>query len=180
MDLHRSILLLLMLSPTFCGTARADLNAAASSATPYSFAPLPTNGRPELAPRRSPAAAAPTNQKGSHPVLKAGFVIASVVGGAFAARQTARWIYPGEADKEKHAIAGELASVLGTAVGIEAFHWNTLPSCLLGVLTATAAGAAKEFYDSRTGGDVSRRDVLATMAGGGVGAVAGASFAVRF
>ena len=112
-------------------------------------------------------------------VRRIGIVAVSIVAGAVLAKETARWIYPGQNDKQKHAIAGELAGFLGTAVGLEIFRGRTVPSALLGILTATAAGVLKEFYDSKTGGDVDRRDVWATMAGGGVGTLAAFSFKIE-
>jgi len=70
-----------------------------------------------------------------------------------------------EKDKQLHFIAGAVASTVG-------YHWsykkhnNKTRAQITGMLASISAGILKELYDSRTGGTVERRDVLATMMGG--------------
>ena len=54
------------------------------------------------------------------------------------------------------------------------YHWsykkhnNKSRAQITGMLTSISVGILKELYDSKTGGTVERRDVLATMMGGAV------------
>ena len=70
-----------------------------------------------------------------------------------------------ESDKQIHFAAGMVTSAAG-------YHWsykkynNKTRAQITGILTSISAGVLKELYDSRTGGTVERRDVLATMMGG--------------
>ena len=72
-----------------------------------------------------------------------------------------------ESDKQIHFAAGMVASAAG-------YHWsykkynNKTRAQITGILTSISVGVLKELYDSRTGGTVERRDVLATMMGGAV------------
>ena len=56
-------------------------------------------------------------------VRRIGIVAVSIVAGAVLAKETARWIYPGQNDKQKHAIAGELAGFLGTGGRSRNLSW---------------------------------------------------------
>ena len=59
-------------------------------------------------------------------------------------------------DKSKHFIAGAIIAMIFRA-------WLGMGA---GFLAALVAGAAKEVWDGRVGGDVSYPDLLATLAGG--------------
>ena len=70
-----------------------------------------------------------------------------------------------EKDKQAHFVAGMVASAAG-------YHWsykrhnNKTRARLTGMLTSISVGILKELYDSKNGGTVESRDVLATMMGG--------------
>ena len=70
-----------------------------------------------------------------------------------------------EKDKQIHFAAGIAAGALG-------YHWsykkhnNKTRAQITGMLTSISVGILKELYDSKTGGTVESRDVLATMMGG--------------
>ena len=72
-----------------------------------------------------------------------------------------------EKDKQAHFAAGIAAGALG-------YHWsykrhnNKSRAQITGMLTSISVGILKELYDSKTGGTVESRDVLATMMGGAV------------
>ena len=72
-----------------------------------------------------------------------------------------------EKDKQIHFAAGMVASTVG-------YHWsykrhgNKSRAQITGMLTSISVGILKELYDSKTGGTVESRDVLATMMGGAV------------
>ena len=80
-------------------------------------------------------------------------------------------------DKVKHGICGAIAAVLGALVLALAFGTGYLPAFVCGVLCAFAAGAAAEFKDMAYNWSLKCFDLLdlmATVAGGAVGAAAGA------
>ena len=82
-------------------------------------------------------------------------------------------------DKVKHVICGAVAAIIGTVALALVFGTGYLPAFTCGVLCAGAAGAAAEVKDmayhnmSVVFFDV--YDLLATIAGGAVGAAAGAT-----
>ena len=72
-----------------------------------------------------------------------------------------------EKDKQMHFAAGMVASAAG-------YHWsykrhnNKTRALLTGMLTSISVGILKELYDSKTGGTLESRDVLATTMGGAI------------
>jgi uncharacterized protein YfiM (DUF2279 family) len=70
-------------------------------------------------------------------------------------------------DKQKHAAAGFIVGGLSiSSKQVKHPFWTS-------VLMATSAGAAKELYDSRTGGTSEVKDVYFTVAGGAVSGTIG-------
>jgi uncharacterized protein YfiM (DUF2279 family) len=70
-------------------------------------------------------------------------------------------------DKQMHLAAGfTLGGLAISSKQVKHPFWTS-------VLMATSTGAAKELYDSRTGGDVDRKDVYFTVAGGAVSGTIG-------
>ena len=80
-------------------------------------------------------------------------------------------------DKVQHGICGALWALFGALVMWVAFGDGYLPAFVCGVLCALAVGAASEFKDMVYNNSVKcfdLLDLLATVAGGAVGAAAGA------
>lgn len=81
-------------------------------------------------------------------------------------------------DKVKHGICGAIAAVVGAMVLALLFGAGYLPAFSCGFLCAGAAGVAAEVkdmaYHNMSVGFFDIYDLLATIAGGAVGAAAGA------
>lgn len=97
--------------------------------------------------------------------------LGTTVGVALAER-----MYPGQPDKRLHAIAGGLIA----GATSEYVTWRTgnrFVGAAAGCAAALVAGVAKEAYDATGRGNVDRRDVVATAAGG---APVCLSYTIRF
>lgn len=82
-------------------------------------------------------------------------------------------LYPGQADKRKHALVGGGIAAVGSGITL-AITKNRLTGALTGIGLAVVAGAGKEIYDKVSGkGTPDRHDFYITALGG---ITVGASF----
>jgi hypothetical protein len=95
--------------------------------------------------------------------------LSSLASGAFARRA-----YPGESDKLKHVVIGNLIATSGALAAYYGFDLDKNKSALVGLGLAVLAGVLKEAYDSKHPHKhtADSKDAIATAAGGALGAFA--------